>query len=119
VAQRNRGKQPNDDKYFSNKWQLVFKEAADDFCFLLSRGYASNSSLQIIGNRYKLNKRQRKAIQRICSSEKEIKTRQLSRLNSQQLKGETVGIDGFNILILLESALSGAYIYKYMLPIGI
>jgi len=112
MAQRNRGKQSNDNKYFSEKWHAVFKEAVDDLCFLLSRGYASNSSLQIVGNRYKLNKRQRKAMQRICCSEHEIKSRQASELKPTQLKNRMVEIDGFNILILLESALSGAYIFK-------
>lgn len=112
MAQRNRGKQSSDDKHFASEWHPVFKEAADDMGYLLTRGYAANSALQIVGNRYKLNKRQRTAIMRISASEQAINARQQSMCSAEDLKGSIVDIDGFNILILLESALSGAYILK-------
>lgn len=109
---RNRGKQSSDDTWFSEKWHSTFKEAVDDVCHLLSRGYAANSALQIVGNRYKLNKRQRNAILRISCSDQEILERTKSAFRSAELKGKVVDIDGFNLLILLESALSGAYLFK-------
>ncbi len=56
---RNRGKESDDDKLFGLKWLPVFKEAVDDLCFLLTRGYAENSALALIGNHYRLKKRQR------------------------------------------------------------
>lgn len=112
MTKRNRGKQPNDDKLFAPKWHPVFKEAVDDFCYLLSRGYGNNSTGQLVGNRYKLNKRQRDAIGRISASEQQISRRQQKSCTVEDLKGNTVDIDGFNLLILLESALSGAYIFK-------
>ena len=80
--------------------------------YLLRRGYASNSALQIVGNRYRLNKRQHTAIMRISASEQAIKIRKEAMCSAEDLKGNIVDIDGFNILILLESALSGAYILK-------
>ena len=74
---RNRGKQSNDDKSFSSKWHPIFKKAVDDLCYLLSRGYADNSSLQIVGNRYKLNKRQRNAVIRMsCSRQQTLGRKQ-------------------------------------------
>lgn len=109
---RNRGKQSSDDTLFAAKWLAVFKEAADDLCFLLSRGYADSSSLQLVGNRYKLNKRQRNALSRICCSEAERIQRNLSKCSAADLKNQAIEIDGFNLLILLESALSGAFIFK-------
>jgi len=112
VTTRNRGKQSNDDKYFSPKWHPIFTEAINDLCFLLTRGYAENSALQIVGNRYKLNKRQRNAILRISVGEEEIAIRNKSKVSKTALKNEVVEIDGFNLLILLESAMSGAYIFK-------
>ena len=42
------------------KWITIFKEAVDDLCFLLTRGYGENSALSIVGNRYKLNKKAKK-----------------------------------------------------------
>ncbi|MEM6698016.1 MAG: DUF434 domain-containing protein, partial [Bacteroidota bacterium] len=112
MPQRNRGKTSSDDQYFAPKWYPIFKEAADDLCFLLTRGYGKSSSLQIVGNRYRLNKRQRDALQRICSSEQEIAQRKSTAINPSTLSNATVEIDGFNLLILLESALSGAYVFK-------
>lgn len=112
MPQRNRGKTSSDDKYFAPKWHPVFTEAADDLCFLLTRGYGKSSSLQIVGNRYRLNKRQRDALQRICSSEQEIVQRKSTEVNETLLSNTVIEIDGFNLLILLESALSGAYIFR-------
>jgi len=71
-----------------------------------------NSVLQIVGNRYKLNKRQRMAILRVGAAEQDIQLRKSKHLQPSDLKNKTVSIDGFNLLILLESALSGAFIFK-------
>ncbi len=109
---KNRGKQSSDDKYFSSKWHPIFKDAVDDLCYLLSRGYADPSALQIVGNRYKLNKRQRNAILRMSCSDEEISRRKQSACKAAELENEMVEVDGFNLLILLESALSGAFIFK-------
>ncbi len=112
MTTRNRGKQSNDDLWFAPKWHPIFTEAINDFCYFLSRGYAENSVLQIVGNRYRLNKRQRNAISRISASEQEIKARLQSVCQVAGIANEAIEIDGFNLLILLESALSGAYIFK-------
>lgn len=112
MTTRNRGKESNDEQYFSSKWHPVFTKAVNDFCYLLSRGYANNSVLEIVGNRYRLNKRQRNAILRISASDQEVQTRSASHCMITDLKNNIVEIDGFNLLILLESALSKAYIFK-------
>jgi len=90
LAQRNRGKQSDDDKDFAPAWHPVFKEAADDTGYLLTRGYASNSALQIVGNRYKLNKRQYTAIMRVSASEQAINIRKQSMCKTEDLKGNVV-----------------------------
>lgn len=112
LTQRNRGKQSSDDQHFSKKWHLIFREALDDLCFLLTRGYADGSALQLVGNRYKLNKRQRQALLRVSCNETEFMARQATELKAKDLKNKVIEIDGFNLLILLESALSGAFIFK-------
>ena len=109
---KNRGKHPNDDKYFGKKWLAIFKDAVDDHSFLWSRGYAANSALQLVGNRYKLNKRQRQAIPRISAPAESIISRKKNCCFLKDLQHQTVVIDGFNLLILLESAMSGAFIFK-------
>lgn len=112
MATRNRGKHPSDDKLFAPKWHPIFTAAIDDYSFLMSRGYAIKSSLQIVGNRYKLNKRQQLALLRVGAGSQEIQLRQSKELQVADLKDQPVSIDGFNLLILLESALSGAFIFK-------
>lgn len=109
---RNRGKLSNDDKWFAPKWHPVFSTAADDLAYLYQRGYGENASLQIVGNRYRLNKRQRNAVSRISCSHDQIELRNGKCMIENELKGRPIEIDGFNLLILLESALSGAYIFK-------
>lgn len=112
MTTRNRGKQSSDDKLFAPKWHPIFTEAINDLSYLLTRGYAENSALQIVGNHYKLNKRQRNAVMRMSCSAQSITNRHQSESSVVDLKGQIVELDGFNILILLESILSGAFILK-------
>ena len=112
MPERNRGKTSNDTKDFAPNWHPIFKEAVDDLCFLLTRGYAINSALQLVGNRYKLNKRQRHAVSRISSSDLEVLNRAKRAVEISELKEQVVEIDGFNLLIILECALSGAYVFQ-------
>ncbi|MFK8104767.1 MAG: DUF434 domain-containing protein [Saprospiraceae bacterium] len=112
MTQRNRGKTSSDDQYFAPKWYPIFTQAVDDFCYLLSRNYAAPSVLAIVGNHYRLNKRQRNAISRIVASDQAVLQRQANSCETSILKNQVVAIDGFNLLIWLESALSGAYIFK-------
>ncbi|MDF1694645.1 MAG: DUF434 domain-containing protein [Saprospiraceae bacterium] len=112
MAERNRGKLSNDDKWFAQKWHASFKDAVDDVCFLLSRGYGENSALQLVGNRYRLNKRQRMAISRGCCSDIQSTKRRNSEIFARDLLSKVIEIDGFNILIFLESLLSRAYVFK-------
>ncbi len=108
----NRGKQSSDDKWFATKWHPTFTNAVNDLSFLLSRGYSNKSALQVVGNHYRLNKRQRIAISRVSCSSQNIIIRNQTKCNTNELKNRIIEIDGFNQLILLESILSGAYIFK-------
>ena len=108
---RQRGKHPNDDQLFSSVWQDALRQAVDDHSYLLTRGYGANSALELVGNRYKLNKRQRQALLRISVAEQNIVTRATKSIDKQALAGANVAIDGFNLLILLENAYSGAYVF--------
>ncbi|MBQ4819981.1 DUF434 domain-containing protein [Aquimarina sp. MMG016] len=110
---RNRGKEGSDDRLFGDTAMVAkLKEAAKDMCYLLSRGFAEKSSVQLVGNRYKLNSRQQKALMGMSSGEKSILFRKNHSISHLNLKNQTIAIDGFNLLILLESALSGAYIFR-------
>ena len=112
MSQRNRGKHPNDDKLFTEKWRTIIKEAVIDLSYLLTKGYGEKSSLQLVGNKYRLNSRQQKALMRLAGNRTIIEQANLKSLSINQLENKIVEIDGFNLLILLESALSGAYLFK-------
>ncbi|WP_422106859.1 DUF434 domain-containing protein [Winogradskyella sp.] len=110
---RNRGKNSNDDTLFgSEENQLKLKEAVSDMHYLLSRGYAEKSSLQLVGNRHRLNVRQQQAVQGMSASRQQVEHRQSTYIPFDNIATAPIIIDGFNLLIILESALSGAYLFK-------
>jgi len=109
---KHRGKHSNDDRNFADKWQPILKKAASDLSFLLGRGYGEKSALALVGNRYQLNKRQQRALSLISSPSNKIESRKEKCLQAQDLANKNILIDGYNILIIIEVALSGGYIFS-------
>lgn len=110
---RNRGKESSDDLFFGReKTKHLLQLAVADMHYLLSRQYAEKSSIQLVGNRYRLNTRQMQAVQGMSAGRDALDTRKASQCSLEQLKGERMIVDGFNLLIVLESALSGAYLFR-------
>lgn len=113
MATRSRGKEGSDDRLFGDpKMQSKMREAIKDMSYLLSRGFSEKSSLQLVGNRYKLNNRQQRAVQGMSEASYKIMVRGSKCLQPNQLVEKEVMLDGFNVLIMLESALSSAYLFK-------
>ncbi len=113
MATRSRGKEGSDDRLFGDdKMQSKIREAIKDMSYLLSRGFSEKSALQLVGNRYKLNNRQQRAIQGMSEASDKLIKRELKCLQPNQLTDQEVMLDGFNVLIMLESALSGAFLFK-------
>lgn len=108
---KHRGKHSNDDANFALKWHTVFAEAAQDLSFLLGKDYGEKSALALVGNRYQLNKRQQRALRLITSPSNKILSRQQKQLLPKDLVGQDILIDGYNLLILIEVALSGGYVF--------
>lgn len=110
---KNRGKESSDDKLFgTQKVQALLKEAVIDLSHLLSRGYGVKSSMELVGNRYRLNVRQQKAVVGMGASDEQVIFRNRNSLKVNVLRNEELVIDGFNVIILIESMLSGAYLFK-------
>lgn len=107
---RNRGPQPNDKKLFAPKYAQVLKSATDDLGWILGRGYGPDAALQLVGNHYRLNKRQRMAVGRVSAAAEKIASRKAREVSIHEIAGRTVAIDGFNLLILLESAFGGGLV---------
>lgn len=108
---KQRGPHPKDKKLFDNQKQIEnIRTAVYELSWLLSRGYAVNSSLKIVGDHNKLVERQRKAVSRAACSESSLKIRKDKCLEPENIKGQDLIIDGFNLMITLETALSGGVI---------
>lgn len=112
--QSNRGKEAKDDILFGKQAQLIFKEALSDLHYLLSRNYSDKNSLQVVGTRYKLTQRQLRAIQSMAASEEQLTVVKNKAVGIESLIGQDLVFDGFNVLILLESLFSNAYLFKGM-----
>ncbi|PHI18272.1 hypothetical protein CEQ90_18665 [Lewinellaceae bacterium SD302] len=109
---RSRGPNPQDISSFGPSAVPDLRLAADDYGYLQSRGYGHKSTTKIVGDRYGLNTRQRTALQRIGAGKQEIDLRAGKAVRPNGLTGRSIAIDGFNLLISLESALSGGFIFK-------
>lgn len=92
--------------------QHKLKLGLEDMYYLLSRDYPQKASLALVGNRYDLIRRQQLALQGMSCSQQQLEKRKKKELNSTDLKNRIVYIDGFNLLILLETAYSGGYVFK-------
>ncbi|WP_103068766.1 DUF434 domain-containing protein [Aquimarina sediminis] len=113
MLSRNRGKVASDDRLFGDPiMQQKLKDAVQDMSYLLSRGFAEKSSLQLVGNRYLLNVRQQKALLGMSASQEHVTIRNKRTVKPENIDNKVVVIDGFNLLITIESALSGAYLFK-------
>lgn len=108
--QTHRGLASKDERLFSASQLPALRAAAADLCWLLDRGYAPRSALELVGNRHNLTSRQRNAVTRFACSEADVLRREQRRVGPGQLRGWELWLDGFNVLTMLESALAGGIV---------
>ena len=106
-----RGPHPEDAKLFTAKTQPVLARAVADMSWLLSNGYADNSSLKLVGDRYDLTRRQRLAVMRCACADQSLEHRKDNRIDPVDLSGQPITLDGYNVLITIEAALSGGVLF--------
>jgi hypothetical protein len=88
------------------------RQAVCDYSMLLSKGYAEKSSLKLVGDRFSLTERQRIAVMRCGCSDEHLAARKESELEVEEIVKREIAIDGYNLLITIESALSGGFIFR-------
>ncbi|MFQ9701454.1 MAG: DUF434 domain-containing protein [Enterocloster clostridioformis] len=100
---------PEDEAFFTGRkaWGSCARQQKD-LLYLIERGYPMKNASVFTGNHYLLSERQRLALVRATSS------RQAAALRGNRevigpVPGKEVHIDGFNIIITLEIALSGLH----------
>ncbi|MEO0896130.1 MAG: DUF434 domain-containing protein [Bacteroidota bacterium] len=108
--QRHRGAQPKDGQFFGGKWIPILNMAVEDMSWLMTRGYPRKSSLNLVGNRYRLNTRQRHAVWRASCADQDKDARNSKRIDVAELNQSPLVVDGYNLLITVEAALAGGVI---------
>jgi hypothetical protein len=107
-----RGPHPADEKLFAAGAVSNLQSAIVDFSLLLTRGYAKKGALKLVGDRFSLTERQRLAIMRSACSDEQLESRKQRCVALTNLEGQSVAIDGYNVLITVEAAMSGGVIFK-------
>ncbi len=107
---KHRGPHPEDCRWFAPDVLPRLRAAAADLAWLLSRGYAQNSSLKLVGDRYALVARQRTAVARSVCSDSAAGRRAEKEVPAAAVAGEELWIDGYNALTTLEAALAGGVV---------
>ena len=106
---KHRGPNPRDHQLFAARALPILQRAAADYGVLLDMGYPKDASLKLVGDRFNLQQRQRMAIARSSCRTAEAKGRKRKEIALESV-GKSLEIDGFNLLITIESALSGGVI---------
>ena len=106
-TRRHRGPHPADAELFGAAELPKLRRAVAELCWLLSRGYKMTSSLKLVGDRHGLRERQRLAVSRSACSDENRQRRNDHRIPVEQLKHQQLVVDGFNLIITIEAALSG------------
>lgn len=103
---KHRGPHPADGHLFSDEQVPTLRTAVGELSWLLGRGYAPDSSLKLVGDRYQLTARQRTAIRRAACSDEDSRARK-ERVVPLAECGPRLEIDGFNVIVSVEAAMSG------------
>ena len=108
-----RGYVSTDIKEFNEDSIKKLKEAQKDIFMLINRRYDIKKVSTFVGNHYLLSERQRMALVRATSPKSSLENRRKKEI-TVSLEEKTVYIDGFNLIITLEVALSGSTLMKCM-----
>ena len=109
---RHRGAHPKDRRLFDAALLPALRGAVADLSWLLSRGYAPTASLKLVGDRFALKERQRLAVARAACSDQQRESRERIRLPLESVNGQDLLIDGFNIVVTTEAAISGGVLIR-------
>ena len=106
-TRKHRGAHPEDAELFHPRWWPALQDAVTDLSWLLTRGYSEVSATKLVGDHYGLTSRQRLAVQRSSCSDQSRKRRLANEVPAQEIQGQPIWLDGFNLLTTIEAALAG------------
>jgi hypothetical protein len=106
-SRRHRGPHPLDEQLFSEAALPKLRYAVADLSWLRTRGYAEPSAIKLVGDRYQLRQRQRVAVGRCACSDSSKAGRAVRRVKPSNVVGNSLAIDGLNVITTIEVALAG------------
>ena len=109
---KRRGLLPEDDRFFAPAMLPKLSAAREEVRYLLDRGYPMHSALSFVGNHHQLSSRQQVALGRTTDSAAALERRRSTRLDPSGMSGQTAHIDGLNLIITLEVALSDGMLFR-------
>lgn len=107
-----RGPHPDDIRLFAASQVPMLRRAAEEVSWLLGRSYSPETAIAAAGNHHQLALRQRIAVARSCSSDAARQRRLERRRPASDAAGQTLQVDGFNLVIALEVALAGGVLIR-------
>ena len=110
-TREHRGPHPKDAKLFDPAATEQLQLAVADYSMLLTKGYAPTSSLKLVGDKFALTQRQRLAIMRAGCSDQQLQYRNQHHIDIEKIADRPIAIDGYNLLITTEAAMSGGCIF--------
>ncbi len=113
MSQCRRGFVQTDEKEFNEESILLLRRAQKDILYLLEQGYRIKPASTFVGNHYMLSERQRIAVVRATAEKELLALRERKRLDRPGAQ-QQVFIDGFNVIITLEVALSNSTLIRCM-----
>jgi len=108
---KHRGAHPQDSSLFCRENIPALRQAVADYSLLLTKGYPQNAALKLVGDRFELTERQRLAVMRNSCSDTQLAGRLIRQVQPAELAGQDILIDGYNVLITIEAAISAGFLF--------
>lgn len=82
-----------------------------DLRYLLNRGYPPGPAVRFVADHYRIDRDLRNILSRAVLSDDVARSRRLKAIGLDDLRGRVLHIDGYNVIITIESVISGEDIF--------
>lgn len=82
------------------------QKAAEDFRYLLNRGFPRKATIELVGNRYQLTFNERHLLHRGVFSDSDSEPRRKKKIPVERIRNRDLAVDGYNVIITIEAGLS-------------
>jgi hypothetical protein len=89
----------------------VLRKAAEDVRYLVNRGYPKESAIRFVSDHHRLPEEQRFVLSRVVVAAETAQLRRIKAVPAEALHGQEILVDGYNVLITVESLIGGRPVY--------